>query len=172
MADAAKAANVAGQIKPPEYRKAVQIIRSIDAKKEKIASVNSEIGDIWGKVEGYRVHKKAGKFFAMLDKLEAPERLDVMRSVNGLIDAAGWPAQEGDLADQAAGNVVDMRLHAGKAGAAPAAEGGKEPGAEPGKEDGEGLTREEALKRSRKHLGNDNSAPDATDGAGDSEAAE
>lgn len=160
MAEAAKAGNVAGAIKPPEYRKAVQIIRTIDAKKEKIASVNSEIGEIWGKVEGFRVHRKAGKFFAMLDKLEVPERMDVMRSVNGLIDAAGWPEAEGDLADQAAGNVVDMRLHAEK--------NTGEDGGEPG--EGGVPTREEALERSRKHLGG---APDATDPPiKDSEAAE
>jgi hypothetical protein len=110
MAEAANAGSVAGQIKPPEYRKAVQLIRTIKAKKEKISSVNGEIGDVWGKVEGHRVHKKAGKFFAALDAMEEPERADVMRSFNGLADAAGWNEEEGDLVDGAENKVVHMRM--------------------------------------------------------------
>lgn len=152
MADAAKAANVAGAIRPPEYRKAVQLIRTIDAKKEKIASVNGEIGDVWAKVEGHRVNKAAGKFFAKLDKLEPADRLDVMRSFNGLADAAGWNQEEGDLVDGAQGNVVDMRMHSEKNGG-----------------DGAPPSREEALERAKGHLGTAD-APDATDG--ESKAAE
>lgn len=102
--------NVAADMSPPNYRAAVQRLRTIKAKKEKIAGVNGEIADIYGKVEGHKVNKKAAKIFLILDALEPADRLDVMRSFNGLCDAAGWDDEGEDLVDQAEGNVVPLRV--------------------------------------------------------------
>lgn len=108
MAQNATGERVAGAIRPPNYRSAVSRIRSVKAKKEKIGSVNGEIADIWAKVEGDRVNKQAGKWFAKLDSLEPADRNDVLRSLQGLMDAAGWPSDVSDLAD--GGNVVNLRV--------------------------------------------------------------
>lgn len=111
MAKKASADIVSADMAPPNWRSAVQIIRHvITKKKEKIQGITSEIGDQWAKVEGYKVNKKAGQIFAALDKLEHPERVDIMRSLNGLIDAAGWDEESEDLVDAAEGKVVHMRF--------------------------------------------------------------
>ena len=109
MAKAANAANVAADMRPPNFRSAVQLLRGIDKKKEKIAGVTAEIGDIFAKVEGHKVNKKAARMFVTLDNLEPEDRVDIMRSLNGLIDAAGWEETAADLVDKAEGNVVAMR---------------------------------------------------------------
>jgi hypothetical protein len=112
MADRASADRVSADMQPANYRAAVQLIRhSIEKKKEKLAEVQGKIGDDWTKVEGYKVNKKGGRIFAMMDKLEHEERVDIMRTINGLIDAAGWEETEQDLVDAAEGNVVHLRLH-------------------------------------------------------------
>ncbi len=101
---------VAADMSPPNYRAAVQRLRTIKTKKEKIAGVNGEIADIYAKVEGHKVNKKAARIFLILDSLDGPDRLDVMRSFNGLCDAAGWDTEAEDLVDQAEGNVVPLRV--------------------------------------------------------------
>lgn len=111
MAKKASAESVAADMSPPNYRGAVQIIRgAIVKKKEKIQGINSEIGDQWGKVEGFKVNKKAGQIFATLDKLEHSDRMEIMRSLNGLMDAAGWEEDDSDLVDDMEDNVVHLRL--------------------------------------------------------------
>lgn len=115
MAEKASADRVAADMQPANYRSAVQLIRhAIQKKKEKIAGINGEIADQWAKVEGHKVNKKAGRIFATLDKLEHEERLDIMRSLNGLIDAAGWEETASDLVDAAQGNVVPLRVGGAK----------------------------------------------------------
>ena len=106
MAERATAAGVAADMKPPNYRGAVQRIRGIKAKKSRIAGINGEISGIYDTVEGYKVNKKAARIFLALDGLEADERQDIIRSLLGLIEVAEW--DQGDLVDQAegAGNVV------------------------------------------------------------------
>ena len=101
---------VAADMSPPNYRAAVQRLRTIKTKKEKIAGVNGEIADIYAKVEGHKVNKKAARIFLILDSLDGQDRLDVMRSFNGLCDAAGWDTEAEDLVDQAEGNVVPLRV--------------------------------------------------------------
>lgn len=121
MAKKASAAGVAADMRPPNFRSAVQTIRhAITKKKEKISGINGEIAGEWGKIEGFHVNKKAGQIFASLDKLEHVERVDIMRSLNGLIDAAEWDKEIEDLADRAEGNVVHMNFPGGT----PAGEGG------------------------------------------------
>lgn len=111
MAERASRDKVAADMQPPNFRSAVQLIRhSIEKKKAKIQGINSEIGDDWAKVTGHKVNKKAGVVFGMLDKLEHDERTDFMRSLNGLIDAAGWDQEAADLVDAAEGNVVHLRV--------------------------------------------------------------
>lgn len=130
MAKKASADIVSADMAPPNWRGAVQIIRHvITKKKEKIQGITSEIGDQWGKVEGYKVNKKAGQIFAALDKLEHPERMDIMRSLNGLIDAAGWDEESEDLVDAAEGKVVHMRF--GKSSAEEGADEGNGNGEDP-----------------------------------------
>jgi hypothetical protein len=125
MADKASADRVAADMKPPNFRAAVQLIRgAIQKKKDRISGINGEISNEWAKVEGNKVNKKAGRIFMMLDKLEHDERTDIMRSLNGMIDAAGWDESASDLVDKASGNVVHLRV----GGNAPASDG----------EDGEG----------------------------------
>lgn len=133
MAKKASAEVVAAGMRPPNFRGAVQIIRhDIEKKKTKIQSLNGEIGDKWGTVEGYHVNKKAGKIFAALDKLEHVERVDIMRSLNGLIDAAEWDKDVEDLVDNAEGTVVHMRFGKDQGG-----EGGEEEDADENNEDEE-----------------------------------
>ncbi|MET0373970.1 MAG: hypothetical protein ABW128_06895 [Rhizorhabdus sp.] len=98
-------------MQPPNYRAAVQRIRSIKAKREKIAGVNGEIADIYAKIEGFKVNKKAAKIFDVLDRLDLVDRNDVLRSFQGLVDASGWEADAEDLVSSADGNVVPMRFN-------------------------------------------------------------
>lgn len=113
MGSKASTTNVAADMSPPNYRAAVQRLRTIKPKKEKIAGVNGEIADIYAKVEGHKVNKKAARIFLVLDQLDAADRLDVMRSFNGLCDAAGWETEGEDLVDQAQGTVVPFRAPGG-----------------------------------------------------------
>jgi hypothetical protein len=132
MAVKASGDRVAADMAPPNYRGAVQLIRhGITKIKNRIQGLNKDIGEQWGKVDGMKVNKKAGQIFAALDKLEHEERVDVMRSLNGLIDAAEWDKTSTDLVDAAEDNVVHLRV-GGEAGAEsgePEAAG--EPGEDP-----------------------------------------
>lgn len=110
MARKASADVIQADMQPPNFRAAVARIRTIKAKRDKLASVNGEIADIYAKVEGHKVNRKAAKIWYMLDGLEGPERMDVMRSLNGLCDASGWDEEAEDLVDAAEGNVVHMRV--------------------------------------------------------------
>lgn len=101
---------LAADMSPPNYRAALQRLRTIQAKKDKIAGVNGDIADIYAKVEGHKVNRKAAKVWVMVDKLEQADREAFMRSFNGLCDAAGWDAEAEDLVDQAEGNVVHLRM--------------------------------------------------------------
>lgn len=112
MADKATAERVAADMSPPGYRQAVQRIRTIQPHKEKIAKVNGDISDIWAKVEGHKVDKRAGRIFLILDRLEPVERMMVFRDLNGLADSAGWEEQNGDLVDTAQNKVVNLRMGA------------------------------------------------------------
>jgi len=111
MAKRATTETVQADMQPPNYRGAVQRIRSIKAKREKIGSVNGEIADIYAKIEGMKVNKKAAKIFDVLDRLELVDRNDVLRSFQGLVDASGWEADAEDLVSSADGNVVPMRFN-------------------------------------------------------------
>lgn len=86
----ATAAKVSADMSPPNYRGAIKLLGTIEPKKNKIGSLNGEIGGIFDRVEGFKVNKKAAKIFMALDKLEAVERNDIMRSLEGLIAAAEW----------------------------------------------------------------------------------
>lgn len=111
MANKATADGVRADMAPPNYRSAVQIIRTTKAKKDRISGINGEIAGIFAKVEGFKVNRKAGKIFAALDNMEADERNDVMRSLNGLFEAAGYEAEDAqDLVDMTEGAVVHLRF--------------------------------------------------------------
>ena len=110
MANKASAENVRADMQPPNFRAAVQRLRTIPAKRDKISSVNGEIADIYAKVEGHKVNRKGAKIFYALDRMEPEERADVLRSLNGLCDAAGWDETDEDLVDQAEGKVVHLRV--------------------------------------------------------------
>ena len=86
----ATAEKVSADMSPPNYRGAIKLLGTIQPKKDKIGSLNGEIGGIFDRVEGFKVNKKAAKVFMALDKLEAVERNDIMRSLEGLIAAAEW----------------------------------------------------------------------------------
>lgn len=110
----ATAEKVAADMSPPNYRGAYKVLGGIDAKKGKIASLNGEIGGIFDRVEGFKVNKKAAKIFMALDKLEAVERNDIMKSLEGLIGVAEWdrsdlltPATGGDDDDTGGGEDDD-----------------------------------------------------------------
>lgn len=103
-------ANDAG-MRPPNFRSAIQMLRSgLDNKISKIAELRSNIGEVWGKVEGYGVNRKAARTFRMLDKMEPKERESFMRNFNGLCDAAGWPVEEADIVDRAQDKTTVMRM--------------------------------------------------------------
>lgn len=112
MANKATAEKVAADMRPPDYRYAVQTIRGgVNQKKTKVSSLNGEIGDLYSKIESKGVHPKAAKFWASVDKLEPVERMQIMRSFNGMCDASGWPEVDGDMVDTAEGKVVHMRMN-------------------------------------------------------------
>lgn len=107
----ATAEKVAADMSPPNYRGAYKVLGGIDAKMAKIASLNGEIGGIFDRVEGFKVNKKAAKIFMALDKLEAVERNDIMKSLEGLIGVAEWdrsdlltPVTSGDDDDTGGGD--------------------------------------------------------------------
>lgn len=110
MAKAASTNVVQADMRPADFRGAVQLIRSTYPKKEKIQGINGEIGDAYAKIEGKKVHRQAAKVWARMDKMEPSERADFMRSLNGLMDASEWPEETADMVDQAENNVVPMRL--------------------------------------------------------------
>lgn len=114
MAKSASANVVQSDLRPADFRGAVQLLRSIKAKKDKISGVNGEISKIYSRVEGEKkVNGKAARLFNQLDNMTPEDRQDCMRALNGLIDAAGWAETEADLMDQAEDNVVHMRVGAG-----------------------------------------------------------
>jgi hypothetical protein len=111
MANKASAERVQADIRPPNYRAAVQLIRhDMKKKKDRISGINGEIADAWAKVEGHKVDKIGAKLFMKLDALEPDERLAAIRAFNGLADVADWPLEEQDLVDSAENKVVHMRL--------------------------------------------------------------
>lgn len=134
MAENANEGRVRADIRPPDYRAALLKIRTqIAAKKKKLGEVQGEISDVWAKIEGHKVNKQAAKFFAKCDGMEAKDRADIIRSFNGLADAAGWDKDASDLAD--GGKVVPMRLGEDAEGE----EGeGDDAGEGAGEEEGEG----------------------------------
>ena len=157
---------LAADMSPPNYRAAVQRLRTIPAKKDKIASVNGDIADIYAKVEGHKVNRKAARIFVALDKLEKAERDDIMRSFDGLADAAGWDEESADLVDQAQDNVVPLRMRGG--GAPDAGSDPDDNGAGTAyPDDGatEAARADAFLGRARQHLGSGEAGPDADDGA-------
>lgn len=114
MAKKASADQMAADMRPPNYREAVQRLKGIVEKKTKIASVNGDIATIYSQVEGLKVDKRSARIFMAIDKFDPAERLLIMRDINGLMDAAGWEKEGADLVDRAAGNVVAMRLKGGE----------------------------------------------------------
>lgn len=114
MAKTASTETVQSDMQPPNFRAAVQKVRTITAKRDKIGSVNGEISDIYAKIEGHKVNRKAAKIFYSLDRMEAVERNDILRSLEGLLDAAGYDEEaREDLVDQIPkGRVLPLRRSA------------------------------------------------------------
>ncbi len=110
MANKASAANVQADMQPPNFRAAVQHVRTTKAKKDKMSGLNGEIAAIYAKIEGFKVNRKGAKIFYALDNMEASERNDVLRSLNGMCDAAGWDEIDEDLVDKANDTVVHLRV--------------------------------------------------------------
>lgn len=114
MAANASDDRVRADIRPPDFRAAIAKIRTqLVAKKKRVGEINGEISDIWAKIEGHKVNKQAAKTFAKLDGMEPIDRADFIRSLNGLMDASGWPNDATDLVDGAEGNVVKMHVGQG-----------------------------------------------------------
>ena len=110
MANKATAAGVQADMQPPNYRAAVLQIRTTKAKKDRVSGINGEIAGVYAKVAGFKVNTKAGKIFYALDNMTPEDRADVMRSLSGLCDAAGWAETEQDLVDQAEDTVINLRF--------------------------------------------------------------
>lgn len=109
MAAKASADKVAADMRPPDYRFAVQTVRgTLPTEKAHIARINGKIGDMFARIEGKGVNKKGAKIFAALDVLEPEERNDILRTLEGMVAASGWELDAHDLADEAEGrdNVV------------------------------------------------------------------
>lgn len=114
MAANASDDRVRADIRPPDFRAAIAKIRTqLVAKKKRVGEINGEISDIWAKIEGHKVNKGAAKTFAKLDGMEHVDRADFIRSLNGLMDASGWPKEATDLVDGAEGKVVQMHVGQG-----------------------------------------------------------
>lgn len=110
MAVRADAETVAADMRPPDFRKGLKTLRQIKAKKDRASGINGEIAQIYATVEGYKVNKKAAKVFLALDGMEMPERNDILRSLQGLIDVAEWDKDISDLVDSAENNVINLKL--------------------------------------------------------------
>lgn len=109
MARSATNGTVSADMRPTDYRGAVKRLETIDNKATKQQKIAKEIGEVYSACEGIcGVSKVAAKMWRALKKLEGPERLEVFRDLNGLIDAAGWDRQGADLVDQAQNNVVHV----------------------------------------------------------------
>ncbi|QTH19643.1 hypothetical protein HRJ34_14795 [Rhizorhabdus wittichii] len=113
MAEKASKERVASDLREPNFKGAIALIRKdFEDKKSRKARIDKDIGEMWGKVEGYGVDRAAAKLFAKLEKMEEPERQSFMRSFNGLAQHADWPDVVVDLVDSAEGKVLQMRLGA------------------------------------------------------------
>lgn len=111
MAHGASADRIQADIRPPNFRAAVKLMRiDIKKKKDRISGINGEIADTWAKVEGHKVDKIGAQIFMKLDALEPDERVAAMRAINGLADVADWPERAEDLVDRAEGTVVKLRF--------------------------------------------------------------
>jgi hypothetical protein len=174
MANKATPENVAADMSPPNFRAAFKRLMTIKPKKDKISGINGEIADIYAKIEGHKVNKIGARIFMMIHGREEPEQKDILRSLNGLFDAAGMETDSQDLVDKAEDNVVRHRFGTGDDTAASAGD----------EEDVDALEREvaeddnaAALKRARDHLGaagdeDPTRVGDSTDLADHPEAAE
>lgn len=156
---------LAADMSPPNYRAAVQRLRTIPAKKDKIASVNGDIADIYAKVEGHKVNRKAARIFVALDKLEKAERDDIMRSFDGLADAAGWDEESADLVDQAEDNVVPLRMRGSGTSEADGDDDGADENLDELEAETEASRADSFIANARKHLGSDQADAGAHDGA-------
>lgn len=157
MAVKATPDRVGADMQPSNFRAAVALIRtSIQQYKNTIKGTTSKIGDVWAKIEGHKVDKAAAKDFERLDKMEPEKRVEYMRSLNGLIDAAGWEETAADLVDVAESNVVHMRM----GGAQAPAEGddGDGEGGEPEGNVESGEAEQPAPRRTRKKAGDGSDA--------------
>lgn len=116
MARQASKDSVAADMRPVNYRGAVNRMKLIKSKSDKQKAIAGEIGDIYAKCEGIEgVNKAACKIFNGLAKLEPEDRLLVFRDLNGLLDAAGFSEEGADLVDKAQGSVVPFRMPTGDA---------------------------------------------------------
>lgn len=114
MAQKATPESVAADMSPPNYRAAFKRLMTIKPKKDKISGINGEIADIYAKIEGNKVNKIGARIFMMIFGREEAEQKDILRSLNGLFDAAGMETNSQDLVDQAEGNVVHHRFGGGE----------------------------------------------------------
>lgn len=150
MARAANQGTVSADMKPTDYRGAVQRLKAIDGKKSKQQEIAKSIGDIYSACEAMcGVNKLAAQMFMKFRKLEEAEQITVFRDLNGLMDADGMAAAGADLVDKAEGKNVRMRL---------AVDNGKhkpEAGEDEGDEDDAGTIDEEV------DVGDDEEARDA-----------
>lgn len=120
MARKADKDRVRGDLTPPNYEGAIEVIRDrIVAKKGQVGKVNGEISGLWDQIEKMGVNKEGARIFLRLDGLEEPLRNDVLRTIQAMAAAAGWD-KKGDMIDQAAGNVVQMPTPANKSKDKPA----------------------------------------------------
>lgn len=109
MPERATPDKVQADMSPPNYRSAVKLLRTIEGKKKKIASVNGEIGGVFDRVTGFKCNKKGARIFLMLDGLEQKERDDILRTLDGLINVAEWGDLD-DMVDNAEDNVRHVQF--------------------------------------------------------------
>ncbi len=110
MPKQASASTVQTDLRPADFRGAVNLIRSLKKKKDQQSSISGEMSKIWSQVEGdKKVNKKGAAIFAKLDNMPPEERNEVMRAFNGLAAVAEWPTAETDLVDQAEDTSVALR---------------------------------------------------------------
>lgn len=118
MANKADKDRVRGDIAGPDYAGAIAIIRDqIAGKKNRLSTINGEISGLWDTVEKKGVNTQGAKIFLRLDGMDEADRNDVLRTVQAMADEAGWNKQ-GDMIDQAGGNVIEMPRPAAKQPAA------------------------------------------------------
>lgn len=102
MAKTANSENVRRDVEGPDFKGAIELIRGpIARNKSDSSSLGQDNSTIYKRIDKqYGVNRQAATMFASLDGMQADKRTDVLRSLFGLVQNAGYGNFD-DLVDRA-----------------------------------------------------------------------